>query len=613
MKQSAWYLPVSVAATVAVAIAGLALTTYRGVTQIRGLVDDTNWIAHTHEVRQQLRELLVDMTTAETAVRGFLLTDDDELLAPYEEARVVIEPKLEQLRRSTSDNPAQQGRLAALTEQVDAKIQVLDRAVSEQRKNRSLPSPRSVASGAGLRSMSEIRRLLTEMDAEERNLLAARTIQTATRFRRSVNAEMLSGMAAVLLLLTLALMVNRQLSERAQTTDALRASESRYRIAAAAAERANVLKDEFLAILSHELRTPLNAVLGWTQMLRTGAVKGATVERAVAAIDRNARSQQRLVEDLLDVSRIVTGKFAIERQPIDLATVVGGAIDAARPTAAEVGVDLQVRVVGTPIVNGDMYRVQQVVANLLSNSLKFTPRGGHVWVDLTTAGGYAVLAVRDTGRGIRADLLPFIFDRFRQGDSTTTREHSGLGLGLAIVHHIVELHGGQVSAVSEGQDRGSTFTVTWPLLDAARTIGDTEADRRSSAPSRALAGTAILLVDDDADSREMMTFALQQHGAEVTAVGDAADALAHVARERPDVMVTDLQMPGASGYDLIRDLRAITEARGDIPMPVLAVTAHARPEDAASALAAGFTAYLTKPIDIAQMINALGAATAGRS
>jgi signal transduction histidine kinase/CheY-like chemotaxis protein len=608
VKQSAWYLPVSVAVTVAVAIAALALTTYRGVTQTRGLVDDTNWISHTHEVRQQLRELMVDATTAETAVRGFLLTNDEELLAPYNEARADIRPKLAELRQSTSDNPSQQGRLAELTEQIDTKLEVLDRAVSAQKARGAPISPQPPSNGVGLRSMTEIRRLTAEMDTEERNLLAARTVQTAGRFRRSVNAEMLSGIAAVMLLLILALMVNRQLSERAHTTDVLRTSEARYKMAAAAAERANVLKDEFLAILSHELRTPLNAVLGWTQMLRAGSVKGATVDRAVAAIDRNARAQQRLVEDLLDVSRIVTGKFAIERQPIHLATVVGAAVDAARPAAAEAGVELQVRVVGAPIVNGDAYRAQQVVGNLLSNAVKFTPRGGRVWVDLTATGGNAVLMVRDTGRGIRDDLLPFIFDRFRQGDSTTTREHSGLGLGLAIVRHIVELHGGTVDASSDGEGRGASFIVVWPTLDAERPSDPKERDRRPPASSGALADTAILIVDDDADSREMMTFALQQHGARVSAVAGAAQALAQVARERPDVIVTDLQMPGADGFDLLRELRASGASNGHGPIPVLAVTAHARPEDASAALAAGFTAFLAKPIDIAQMISVLGSA-----
>jgi signal transduction histidine kinase/ActR/RegA family two-component response regulator len=599
---------VSIGLTVAVAIGGLVLTTYRGVTHIRGLVDDTSWVSHIHEVRQQLRDLLVDLTSAETAVRGFLLTDDEELLAPYHEVRGGIQPKLDQLRRLTAENPTQQGRVTSLNDQVNRKLEVLDRAVAVQQARGVAAIRPLVTDGSGRRSMAEIRRLLTEMDSEERNLLDARSIETATKFRRSVNAEILSGAAAVLLLLILALIVNRQLAERVQTTDALQESESRYRVAAAAAERANVLKDEFLAILSHELRTPLNAVLGWTQMLRAGSVKGATIDRAVAAIDRNARAQQRLVEDLLDVSRIVTGKFDVEQKPMHLATVVGAAVDAARPAAVERGVDLQVRIVGSPIVNGDMYRAQQVVGNLLSNALKFTPRDGRVRVDLATEGRQATLTIADTGRGIKPELQPFIFDRFRQGDSTTTREHSGLGLGLAIVRHIVELHGGSVKVASDGENQGSTFTVTWPVLDAGSTREEPRLERRMPAASGALAGTAILLVDDDVDSSEMMAFALQQHGATVTVVADAAHALEHVARHPPNAIVTDLQMPDASGFDLLREVRARTSPA----IPVLAVTAHARPEDATAALAAGFTAYLTKPIDVVQVIAVLGAATASR-
>jgi signal transduction histidine kinase/ActR/RegA family two-component response regulator len=610
VKRGTWYLPVSVAVAVAIAIAGLALTTYRGVTQTRGLVDDAAWITHTHEVRQRLRDLLVDLTTSETSVRGFLLTDDEELLAPFHEVRGAIQPMLRQLVRLTADSPAQQGRLAVLTEQIDRKLEVLDRAVATQQTRGAAVTRPIATNGDGRRSMSEIRRLITELDAEESNRLAERSLQTATRFRRSVNAEILSGVAAVSLLIFVALIVNRQLSERAETNDALRDSEARYRSAAAAAERANVLKDEFLAILSHELRTPLNAVLGWTQMLRAGTVKGPTIDRAVAAIDRNARAQQRLVEDLLDVSRIVTGKFDVELKPLHLATVVGAAIDAARPTALELGIDLQVRIVGSPIVNGDMYRAQQVVGNLLSNALKFTPRGGHVLVDLTTDGTSATLVVKDSGFGIRADLQPFIFDRFRQGDSTTTRAHSGLGLGLAIVRHIVELHGGKVRVASAGENQGATFTVTWPVLESDTSRGTFQSTHRDAAASSALSGTTILLVDDDPDSCEMMTFALEQCGAKVASVADTAGALACVERLRPDVIVTDLQMPNGSGFDLLRELRALKNGRPTIP--VLAVTAHARPEDARSALAAGFTAYLTKPIDVAEMIHALGAA-AGQS
>ncbi len=253
-----------------------------------------------------------------------------------------------------------------------------------------------------------------------------------------------------------------------------------------------------------------------------------------------------------------------------------------------------------------MYRAQQVVGNLLSNALKFTPRGGRVHVDLTTYGKSATLVVQDSGRGIRADLQPFIFDRFRQGDSTTTREHSGLGLGLAIVRHIVELHGGTVTVASDGEHHGATFTVIWPVLESDTARGTLQSTHRTAAASGALSGTTILLVDDDPDSCEMMMFALEQCGAKVASVADTSEAIVCVERLRPDVIVTDLQMPNGSGFDLLRELRTLKGGRP--PIPVIAVTAHARPEDARSALAAGFTAYLTKPIDVVEMIHALGAA-----
>jgi hypothetical protein len=593
------------------AVVAISLTTFRGVTQTRGLYEDSAAVVHTHDVREKLRDFLLDTTTAETSIRGFLLSGDPDLLAAYGEVRPKIEPELQHLVRLTADNTAEQNRLTALGTYVRTKLDALDHVVRVNR-DEGLEAARALVSrapGSGRWSMSEIRRIAAEMDADEEGLLDARVVQTSTHYRRVVNNLLLDGVACGCLLLAIGFIVNVHLGDRARTAETLRASESRYRIAASAAERANVIKDEFLAILSHELRTPLNAVLGWTQMLRSGSVQGATVHRAVSAIERNARAQQRLVEDLLDVSRIVTGKFELDRQPTQLAQIVSSAVEAQRPSAAERGLDLVVRIEGAPIVNADALRAQQAIGNLLSNAIKFTPSGGRVSVELETRTRSATLVVRDTGIGIGEELLPFIFDRFRQGDSSMTRAHSGLGLGLAIVRHVVEAHGGSIQAESAGAGQGATFTVTWPTIDvsAAAPRPAPPAERVRSAES--LSGVSVLLVDDDADSREVMAFALRQHGARVRTAESAATALADIALQRPDIVVTDLQMPDRSGLDLLREIQLRTEPGGRA-VPVIAVTAHAMPDDGAMALASGFSAYLTKPVDVSKMVDVLGAAAA---
>jgi CheY-like chemotaxis protein len=354
------------------------------------------------------------------------------------------------------------------------------------------------------------------------------------------------------------------------------------------------------------LRTPLNAVLGWTQMLRAGTLKGPTIARAVAAIDRNATAQHRLVEDLLDVSRIVTGKFNLDMKPMPLAPCVKATVDAIAPAAVERGVTLTSRYSEDPIINGDVDRVQQVASNLLSNALKFTPTGGSIHVSLTGEEGRAILVVRDTGRGIDGKLLPFIFDRFRQGDSSSTRAHRGLGLGLAIVRHIVEQHGATVEASSDGVECGTTMTVTWPALSIH--ASPLPGDIRSTETEQPLRDIIVLLVDDDADSRDVGGYVLGQHGAEVTTAGSGLEALDVLTSLKPHVVVTDIQMPDLDGFALIRRITADASGKGIQPCPVIALTAHARAEDNAAASAAGFVAFVTKPIQVQTLVAAVAAA-----
>jgi signal transduction histidine kinase/CheY-like chemotaxis protein len=367
------------------------------------------------------------------------------------------------------------------------------------------------------------------------------------------------------------------------------------------AETANRMKDEFLATLSHELRTPLNAVLGWAVTLRTARLDGAAAGRALEAIERNARVQSQLIEDLLDISRIVNGKLSLDVRLVDLRAVVEAALDAVRPAARAKALELVPALVSAT-VHGDPNRLQQVVWNLLTNAIKFTPRGGRIDVGLAGGAGAAEITVRDTGQGIAPELLPFVFDRFRQADGSSTRGQGGLGIGLALVKSLTELHGGSVLAESAGVGQGATFRLRFPAL-ASPTGVETRQPRRALAPGpvASLAGVRVLVVEDDPDCRELIGGVLARGGAEVRTAAGAALALATLADWRADVVVTDIEMPVDDGYALMRRVRALPEAWG-AGVPVVALTAHAGPEDGARLLAAGFQVYVPKPVEPAELV-----------
>lgn len=370
------------------------------------------------------------------------------------------------------------------------------------------------------------------------------------------------------------------------------------------AEAANRMKDDFLATLSHELRTPLNAVLGWAVTLRTARLDGAAAGRALEAIERNARVQSQLIEDLLDISRIVNGKLRLDVRPVDLRAVVEAALDAVRPAARGKSIEL-VAALQAAAVQGDPDRLQQVVWNVLSNAIKFTPRGGRIDVGLADASGSVEVTVRDTGQGIPPGLLPFVFDRFRQADSSSTRSQTGLGIGLALVKSLAELHGGSVQAESAGVGHGATFRLRFPAL-ASPTGLESRQPRRALAPGpvASLAGVRILVVEDDRDSRELVGVALARGGAEVRAAAGADDALATLVGWRADVIVTDIEMPEEDGYSLLRRVRALPEARG-AGVPVVALTAHGGADDGARLPAAGFQVYVPKPVEPAELVALL--------
>ena len=365
------------------------------------------------------------------------------------------------------------------------------------------------------------------------------------------------------------------------------------------AQDASRAKDEFLAVLSHELRTPLTPVLGWVRMLRTGTLAPEATERALDTIERNTRLQAQLVEDLLDVSRIIAGKLSLNLRPVALGPIVDMVIEGAAVSALAKSITVTRQVEpDLPRIEADANRLQQVVANLLSNAVKFTPAGGRVDVGVARAGDNLRLTVADTGDGLAPEVAPHIFDRFRQADSTITRQYGGLGLGLSIVRHIVERHGGTVQATSDGPGHGTTFTVTLPiggpLSDAPVGVARTP----SPAAEDSLAGVQVLVVDDDPDTRELVTEILKAAGAEVSAAGSTDEALRRADEGAPDVLVSDLAMPARDGYALLRALHGRGLAGG---LVTIALTAHARREDRERALGAGYDAYVTKPVEPAAL------------
>jgi len=369
------------------------------------------------------------------------------------------------------------------------------------------------------------------------------------------------------------------------------------------AEAANRSKDEFLAMLSHELRGPLNAMAGWVHMLRSGMVPPSDTQRALETIQRNTVAQTQLVEDLLDVSRIVSGKLTIDDVPVDVAEAVEGVVDSMRPVAAEKKLTLDAQIDRVGDVKGDPARLRQVATNLVANAMKFTPAGGRVTVSVRHEGHFAVLRVEDTGQGIDAAFLPHVFERFRQADGSTARKHGGLGLGLAIVHHIAGLHGGSVSAESEGVGRGAVFTVKLPLA-SDESCSPPSATRSVKSGGAECQDLKVVVVDDEPDARELVSKVLGDCGANVRTAGGVDEALAIVRADPPDVVVTDLGMPGENGYELLKRLRALPSTAGGL-VPAIALTAYARPEHRRAAMSAGFDHFLTKPVDFDAIIAAV--------
>lgn len=394
------------------------------------------------------------------------------------------------------------------------------------------------------------------------------------------------------------LLLARRLAEQATRLE---------RVAREDAERANRTKDDFMALVSHELRTPLGVILGWSQVLRKKMPGNADVDHALSVIERNTRAQVRLVDDLLDMSRIVSGKLRLDVQSVELANVVQAALETAEPAALARHIKLQKVLDPGVVVSGDPGRLQQVFWNLFSNAVKFTPKEGVVRVVMQRINSHIEVSVIDSGQGMSADFIVHAFERFRQSDTTSTQSTSGLGLGLSLVKYLVEMHGGSIEAHSEGEGRGSTFVVKLPVLVSHGPHDEERAHPRAALSATQsietdinLAGVRIVVVDDDGDAREMLRHMLIASGAEVTVAGSAAEALETVRQVRPHIVLSDVNMPGEDGYQFIRKVRMLGHGIGNVP--AIALTALSRLEDHTLALLAGYQIHLTKPIDARELV-----------
>ncbi len=594
-------------------------------TETSVLASSSARVQRSYDVLQTLHDLNTALTDTETNQRGFLLTQDATYLDQYDAAIAQIRLALTELRRLTTNEQPTGDAIGRLAQLAGAKLDDMQHSIHAWQRGQRHGALAPLNGVDGRQIMDDFRRNTLELEAEQKQLLDLQR-------RREYHARLASEavlVATILLSLSFvgaAAIISRRFDERRRLLEKeiiehQRSEERREvlltseRAARSEAERATRLKDEFVATMSHELRTPLNAIVGWASILRRDR-RPETVIQGVEVIERNAKVQARMVEDLLDMSRILSGKLAMDLQRTDLAVVIEAAVAAVRPTADAKSVQLQTEISATRPVTGDSGRLQQVIWNLLTNAIKFTPENGLVSVRMREAhiaGAPSIqISVSDSGQGIDSKFLPFVFDRFRQADASTTRRHGGLGLGLSIVKTLVEMHGGTVEVESLGEGRGATFTVRLPLAQGhTLPVLETPADhaRRSDETDKSrLIGLRILVVDDEADARTLARRVLEERGAEVVTVCSAAEALAVIQQDPGvSVLVSDIGMPEHDGYDLITRLRALPGRAGRVP--AIALTALARDEDRKRALQAGYQVHISKPVDPAELVAVIATLT----
>ena len=582
-------------------------------------------IAEVAGIRIELRALLAAYVDAETGVRGYLLMGDKAYLEPYHAALATIEQS--DLRLRTSLKPEKElaelrGRIETLGSQ---RMAALERVLAEQLAH-DLDSARvMIRENGGVDLMNDIRALAAQLDAELEATMKGLLTSAEQRLAISTAVYFSTSVIVACALVALFILTRRQFADREKLAVAERAARGRVetllaseRAAHSEATHANKLKDEFLAVVSHELRTPLNAILGWTSLLRAGADDAAELKEGLDTIDRNAHAQAHLIDDLLDVSRIISGKVRLRIGEVDLRALALAVVDGLRPAAVARGVKIALSANDEPTeVLGDPDRLQQVVWNLVSNAIKFTERGGEVELSVARAGSAVALEVRDTGQGISPDFLPRIFDRFSQQDASTTRGQSGLGLGLSITRHLVELHGGTITARSAGKGQGATFNVMIPMI-AVRELKDQLAERTSEQPPRSkksngttanvrLDDLRILAVDDQADTLAVVERVLTRAGAEVRTALSVADGLVILRDWEPSCIISDIGMPEQDGYSFIRAVRDLPPPLRTVP--AVALTAFARESDRDLALDAGFNDHLAKPVDTGALLQKVATLT----
>ena len=605
-----------------VALTVMAVVSIGSYLNFRHLQQANVWVEHTYQVKNQLDNLLWQLTQAETDQRGYLLTGNARFLTMYRAAISTIPPEVQTLRQLTLDNSIQQHRLEQLAPLVAAKLDELHKTTDLRNTQGLEAALQVVRTEQGRLLMDEIQQLIQDMGVTENQLLHQRSA-AATTLAQNTTLAIVLGSSFALVVVGLAIFtLNRDINKRAQVQAQLQTLnkelEQRVQDRTLQLETTNRVKDEFLSVLSHELRTPLNAILGWSRLLQAGKLNAAKSAQALDIIERNAKSQAQLIDDLLEISRVIQGKLRLHVLPLHPSSVIEAAIDTVRPAAEAKSIRLQaVLDPSAGPISGDPERLQQVVWNLLANAIKFTPKGGRVQIRLERINSHIEITVSDTGMGISADFLPYIFERFRQSDSTTTRAFGGLGLGLAIVRQLVELHGGTVRAISPGEGQGATFMVVLPLMIVHTDV--TQPDRvhpqvATEVPlstDSSLDELQVLVVDDEADARTLLVTLLEQQGATVTAVATVSEALAVLKHRRPDVLVSDIGMPGEDGYALIRQVRAQSAELGG-QIPAIALTAYARVEDRIRLLKAGFQLHIPKPVEPSELVEAI-ANLAGRT
>lgn len=590
--------------------------------QLSSLANSSARVQRSYDLLQTLDDLNAALTDTETNQRGFLLTQDPAYLIQYDDAIAQIRLALIELRRLGGDEPETRSAIDSLETLAGGKLADLQESLLHARAGARQTALANEAQGKGKHLMEAFRRNSTALENIQRRLLESRR-QQEQQARFFSQAVLVTTIVLSVLLVGAAAIISRRFDERRRLLEIEIAERRRSevyreallvseRAARSEAERATLLKDEFVATLSHELRTPLNAIVGWASILRTDR-RGDTIKQGVEVIERNARLQAKMIEELLDMSRILSGKLLFELEKTDVTVIVDAAVTAVRPAADAKGVLLGMKLHACRSVNADPARLQQVVWNLLTNAIKFTPSGGRVDTELRESGGQVELSVTDNGQGIKPEFLPFVFDRFRQADASTTRRHGGLGLGLSIVKSLVELHGGSVDVQSPGEGQGSSFFVRLPI---APLQGQGVAEALVSIPSQhcnadpELSGLRILVVDDEADARTLARRVLEERGAEVVTVSSAAEAMASVDDSSlPSIIVSDIGMPEEDGYDLIRQMRALPGDAGRVP--AVALTALARAEDRKRALSAGYQKHVSKPVDPAELVAVI-ASLAGR-